>query len=227
LLVIGLVMGHPPNPQAIFAQLIIAGALCVATVANLDAQQVNNDPNNPNNSSQRGPANARAANAANAANPTLMEMGTGMDQGNIGPFVTLSDKQFARMTALRLMMEIQLSNAAMEKSDSDTVKQLSRRILDDYKKSHSTLERVSLRVGISLPSELDHKRKSRVEKISALSEPDFDRAYLKEMVRLHDRALTVTQYEAANAGVTAFRNWAGLLIPSIQDQLRMAKAAQK
>jgi putative membrane protein len=195
---------------------IAAAIILTASATTLAAQQPIIDPTNPNGNPQR-------TAAAPAITPTLLDMGTGSDQGNIGPFVTLADKQFARMTAERAMVDVELSKAALDKTESDKVRRLGQQILDDYAKWTPILQKVSSRVEISLPTELDKKHRADVDRITALTGAEFDQACLKEMVRLQNKALTITQYEASHAGVTAFRNWAGIIIPSIQDQLRMAK----
>jgi putative membrane protein len=103
------------------------------------------------------------------------------------------------------------------------VRNLGQRMVDDYTKWSNGIHRASARLNIPLPEDLDAKRKARVGKVKALSGPEFDQAYLKEMVHLQNKALTITQYEATNAGVTMFRNWAGKMMPTIQEQLRVAK----
>jgi putative membrane protein len=152
-----------------------------------------------------------------------MDMGFGTDQGNIGPFVTMSDRQFATGIASRVLIEIPLSRAAIDKGSTEAVRQLGRRMVDDYERWSENINRASRWLAISLPAELDAKQREKVDRITALSGPAFDEAYLKEMVHLQNRALTVAHYEAANAGVTGFRTWAGVMIPTVQEELRLAK----
>ena len=153
-------------------------------------------------------------------------MGFGTDQGNVGPFVTPADKQFATMTATRAMIELQLSQAAFEKGSTDGVRQLGRRMVADYSTWSENISRASMRLKIVVPTELDAKHKAQVDSILALSGAAFDAAYLKEMVHLQNKALTITHYEADKAGVTGFRNWAGIMIPTIQEELKLAKQEQ-
>lgn len=158
-------------------------------------------------------------------NPTLADYGSGTDQGNIGHFVTMSDKQFATMMASRSMLEIPLGRLAAERGNTAAVRQLGQRMVDDYTRWSSGMAKASAGLNIKLPTELDPKRKATLDRISGLSGPEFDAAYLKEMVTLQNKALTIAQYEAANAGVSGFRHWAGVMVPIIQEQLHETKLA--
>jgi predicted outer membrane protein len=192
-------------------QIIIAAA-AILTVSGAYAQ-TNYDQYNPQMQREAKPPVA----------PSLADMGFGTDQGNVGPFVTISDKQFAQVTAVRALMEVQLGRKALETSDRPDVKTVAQHMIDDYTQWGEGMQKAAAYLKIPLPAELDPKRKAEVDKICALSGVAFDKAYLSEVVHLQNKALTVTQYEAANAGVTGFRHWAGVMVPRLQDEIRIAK----
>jgi putative membrane protein len=175
--------------------------------------QTNYDPYNPQMRRESAPPQT----------PSLIDMGFGTDEGNIGPFVTIPDKQFAQITAIRTMMELRLAQRAIATSDRPDVRAVAQRMNDDYTRWGSGMQRAAAYLKIQLPADLDAKHQAEVDRICALSGPEFDEAYLKEVVRLQDKALTVTQYEAQNAGITGFRHWAGVMVPELQDEVKMAK----
>src|SRR5271163_3065700 len=84
-------------------------ATAVLAVTGASAQQPS-DPYNPQ--TRRNPAQ----NGSMDADATLALMGTGTDQGNIGPFVTMGDKQYAQAMAARGIMEIRLGQLALDKT---------------------------------------------------------------------------------------------------------------
>ena len=137
--------------------------------------------------------------------------------------MTIPDKQFAQVTAIRALMEVQLGRKALETSDRADVKMVAQHMIDDYTQWGEGMQKAAAYLKIPLPAELDARRKAEVAKICALSGPDFDKAYLSEVVHLQNKALTVTQYEAANAGVTGFRHWAGVMVPKLQDEIKIAR----
>jgi putative membrane protein len=121
------------------------------------------------------------------------------------------------------MMEISLGQTAIEKGFTDGVRKLGQRMVDDYTRWLATLRRASERLNLEIPSALDAKQQAEVDKITALSGAAFDQAFLKEMIRLQNKALTVTAFEATNAGVSGFRRWATAVAPSMEGELLLAK----
>jgi putative membrane protein len=174
------------------------------------------DPYNPN---------TRRTAQNNPPEPNLLDFGFGSDQGNTGPFVTNTDKQYAQAMATRGMMEIRLGQAALEKSGREDVKVIAHRMIKDYLSWDAGMEKAAAKLGIEMPSDMDAKDKAEVDRISALSGPEFDKAYLKEVVKLQTKALTMSHHEASEAAVSGFRHWAGIVIPTLQEQVHDAQKA--
>jgi len=205
-------------------QHVVAAILTVGgAYAQSNAQLSNYDQYNPN--MRRNPVTSTpSGNPANIT-PYLMDMGFGTDQGNIGPFVTSSDKQFAQTTAMRALIQLKLAEAALQKSERADVKGVAQRMTDDYTRWGEGIRKASAYLNIKIPTEIDARHQSDVDRILALSGHEFDEAYLKEVSRLQHKALTITQYEAENAGVTGFRHWAGVMVPALQSEIRAAHDA--
>ena len=194
----------------------IIGLLFAVGCASAQNPTTTNDPYNPNN---------RRMSQGNQTDPNLIDMGFGTDQGNMGPFVTNTDKQYAQSMAVRGMMEIRLGQAALEKSGREDVKNLAHRMITEYLSWDAGMEKAAAKLAITMPSEMDAKEKAEVDRISALSGPEFDRAYLKEVIKLQTKALTMSHHEASEAAVSGFRHWAGIVIPTLQDQVHQAQKA--
>jgi len=198
--------------RSLMVSLSFAAAMSVVTQINA---QTAKDPYNPQ---------TQHTGAVPAVEPSLEDMGFGTDQGNIGPFVTNTDKQYAQAMAARGMMEIRLGQAALDKSEREDVKKVAKRMIADYLGWDEGMAKAAKRVSITLPTELDEKQKAEVDKVCALSGPAFDEAYLKEVIRLQTKALTMSHHEASDAsGVSGFRHWAGIVIPNIQDEIHLAQ----
>ncbi len=184
------------------------------------AQTGGKDPYNPQTQ--------RAVVANPPETPTLADLGTGTDQGSIGPFVTNTDKQYAQAMASRGIMEIRLGQTALDKTEREDVKQVARRLIADYLSWNEGMAKAAKKLEITLPSELSGKEKAELDRISALSGPAFDQAYLKEVIRLQTKALSMSHHEASDAaGVSGFRFWAGVVVPKILEEVHMAEAALK
>lgn len=195
----------------------IIGLFVAVGCVNAQNTTTPSDPYNPNT--------RRTAQGNQPAEPSLIDMGFGTDEGNVGPFVTNTDKQYAQAMAVRGMMEIRLGQAALEKSDRADVKSLAHRMISDYLAWDAGMDKAAAKLGIAMPSEMDAKDKAEVDRISALAGAEFDRAYLKEVIRLQTKALTLSHHEASNAAVSGFRHWAGIVVPNLQQQVQEAQKA--
>jgi predicted outer membrane protein len=187
---------------------MILGGMCAYA-------QPPNDPYNPQ--TKRNPAVT--------IEPTLADMGFGTDEGNIGPFVTNTDKQYAQAMALRGILEIRLGQAALDKTDRPDVKAVAHRMITDYLSWNAGMEKAAAKLSIPLPKDVEGKEKIEIDHILSLSGPAFDDAYLKEVVHLQQKALSMSHHEASDAAVSGFRHWAGVVIPQLSDQIHLAQKA--
>jgi putative membrane protein len=158
-------------------------------------------------------------------NPTLALMGTGTDEGNIGPFVTMGDKQYAQAMAARGIMEIKLGQLALDKADNADVKAVAHRMIKDYLNWNDGMAKAAVRLKIQLPSDVDAKQKAAFDRISGLSGAAFDQAYLKEVIHQQTKALTMSHQEASEGSVSGFHHFAGIVVSNLQDQIEMARRA--
>jgi predicted outer membrane protein len=187
--------------------------MAAAVLAGTCAHAQTSDPYNPQ--TKRNPTPT--------IEPSLADMGFGTDQGNIGPFVTNTDKQYAQAMAARGIMEIRLGQAALDKTQREDVRAVAHRMISDYLLWDAGMEKAAAKLGIPMPKDIDGKDKAEVEHVLSLSGPAFDQAYLKEVIRLQEKALTMSHHEASDAAVSGFRHWAGVVIPQLQDQVHEAQ----
>ncbi|MDE3197703.1 MAG: DUF4142 domain-containing protein [Acidobacteriota bacterium] len=204
-------------------QLVAAAAILLACGG--AKAQTNYDPYDPHNRGQMRTTDA-AGNPSNIT-PSLMDFGFGTDQGNIGPFVTMPDKQFARITARRALMELRLARTAAGKSKNPDVLQVAALLTDDYTRWQAGMKKAAGNLGIPLPQDLDARQRAEVARLAALNGPEFDEAYLREVAHLQHKALAITQHEAEAGGVAGFRHWAGVMVSELQEQVRMAERGLK
>ena len=57
----------------------------------------------------------------------------------------------------------------------------------DYSKANSELQAIASKNGVTLPSKLDAAHQEKVDKISNLSGEQFDKTYVSEMVKDHEK----------------------------------------
>jgi putative membrane protein len=137
------------------------------------------------------------------------------------------DQKFAKDAALGGMIEVELGKLAAQKASRDDIKRFARKMVDDYTKSNSLLVEVARRADISIPSELDSKHRSRVEKLSKLSGEAFDKAFMQD--QLKHRQAEVGDFRAeGQIGVDpTVKAFATYLLPALEQDLKLVKSLNK
>lgn len=155
---------------------------------------------------------ATAQKGANADTPT-----------NAVSSQTKGDMKFAREAALGGMTEVQLGRLAVQKSSNDKVKEFGQRMVDDHSKAGDQLKSIAAKDNITLPSELDAKHKAVVDRFSKMSGTEFDRVYVRDMVKDHNNDVMAFEKEANDGSNPDLKSFASSTLPTLRDHLRMAK----
>jgi putative membrane protein len=98
----------------------------------------------------------------------------------------VDDKKFARDAALDGMIAVQLGKLAAEKASRDDVKQFGQKMLEERTKVDDQLKELAGQENVAIPNALDSKHQSRIDKLSKLSGEDFDKAFVKELLKDND-----------------------------------------
>ncbi|MGZ9031671.1 MAG: DUF4142 domain-containing protein, partial [Burkholderiaceae bacterium] len=97
------------------------------------------------------------------------------------------DQPFVEKAAMGGMAEVELGNLAQQKASSDQVKQYASRMVQDHGKANDELKQIATSKGIDLPTALDKKHRSDVDRLGKMSGAQFDRAYMSHMVDDHKK----------------------------------------
>ncbi len=135
-----------------------------------------------------------------------------------------SDSKFMMAAATSDMNEIGLSQQALSKSTNEEVKKLAQMMIDDHTKSSEELKPIAASKGVTLPAEMDSKHKSAMEKMSAMSGMEFDMAYVKMMVKDHEKAVALHQKEANSGKDAEAKAFAAKTLPVVQMHLDMSRS---
>jgi len=133
------------------------------------------------------------------------------------------DKRFVREAAQGGMTEVALGKLAVEKGQTDAVKQFGQRMIDDHSKADDQLKAVAAAQNINIPDTLDSRHQALVNKMSNLSGAAFDREFAKNQVRDHEKDIREFQNEAQNGNNPAVKNFASNTLPTLQQHLALAK----
>ena len=134
-----------------------------------------------------------------------------------------SDSKFMMMAATSDMNEIGLSQQALSKSTNEEVKKLAQMMIDDHTKSSEELKPIAASKGVVLPAEMDSKHKSAMEKMTSMSGMEFDTAYVKMMVKDHEKAVALYQKETDGGKDAEAKTFAAKTLPVVQMHLDMSR----
>jgi len=127
-----------------------------------------------------------------------MDMHQANELGNSVPPGTgaMQDKKFAKEALAGGMAEVQLGQLAEQKGGSEDVKQFGQRMVDDHTKLNDQMKPIATQIGVEPPAQLMPKDQELMAKLQALSGPEFDKAYIKAMLKDHKKDEKAFEQEA-------------------------------
>jgi len=150
--------------------------------------------------------------------------GTGSTGGTMS---TLSDadKEFVMKAAQGGMAEVSLGSLAAQQGTNDDVKAFGNRMVSDHGKANDELKALATNKGLALPTEMADEHKKTQDELAKKSGKDFDKAYIDDMVKDHEKDVAEFEKASTSAQDPDLKAWAAKTLPTLQDHLKMAKAA--
>lgn len=100
--------------------------------------------------------------------------------------------------AERNLVEMKLGKMAEQEGSSVTVKGFAKRTVDDHSKLNADLQHLAAPKSFTLPSSENAGEKASDKPLDWRNGPDFDKAYISDMVKDHERAAALFQAEIQN-----------------------------
>jgi len=130
---------------------------------------------------------------------------------------------FVREAAIGGMAEVALGQLASGKASSADVKQFAERMVADHGKANTELKSLAEKRGLTVPTEVDAKHKQTMDKLSKLSGPAFDRAYMDEMRKDHKKDVNEFKQQSMKGSDPEIKAWAATTLPTLQEHMQMAE----
>ena len=122
------------------------------------------------------------------------------------------------------MAEVELGQMAQQKASNPDVKKFGERMVADHTKANEQLKAVAEAEHIELPQKLDAKDQATKDRLDKLSGEQFDKAYMKDMVKDHKADVAEFQRESKMAKNPELKNFATQTLPVLQSHLRDAES---
>jgi len=133
------------------------------------------------------------------------------------------DAKFLKEAARGGMAEVTLGRLAVDKAESDEVKNFGQRMVTDHGKANQELKDLAASEGVTLPTEMSADAKAEQKKLSGLSGAEFDKAYMKAMLKDHKKDISEFKQESEQGKDADVKNWAAKTLPTLQDHYTLAQ----
>lgn len=144
-------------------------------------------------------------------------------QGKAIDSLSAADKDFVTEAAAGSLAEVELGYLAKEKAVSEDVRKFGQHMVEDHGKTSAELKELAGRKGVAVPTELTMKHKALKEKLSQLKGAEFDKQYMREMVKDHEKDIAAFQKEAQKGKDGDLATWAKQTLPTLEMHLKMAR----
>ena len=113
--------------------------------------------------------------------------------------VSDADKTFMAKAAQGGMAEVTLGQMAATKGTSNDVKDFGNRMVNDHGKANEELKQLASSKGVTLPTDLDAESRKTSDALSKKTGKAFDKAYISDMVKDHEKDVAEFQKESSSA----------------------------
>lgn len=131
-----------------------------------------------------------------------------------------SSVKFVTEAAEGNIKEIELGKIAQKNAKYERIKDFAARMAAAHTEANAALQRASYSSGATLPAGPD---KGYVADFSDKKGPDFDKAYIKEMVNAHQHMMELLDEASHNLKDTALKNYADTMLPKVTSHLEEAR----
>jgi putative membrane protein len=156
---------------------------------------------------------------------TMTATTTGSTGGTVSN-MSGDDKEFVTKAAIGGMAEVQMGQLASSKATSADVKAFGQRMVTDHSQANDELKSLATTKGLALPTDLDDEHKDAMQKVSTKTGKDFDKAYVDDMVKDHEKDVAEFQKQSTSATDPDLKAWAAKTLPTLQQHLQMIKDIQ-
>ncbi|WP_439881029.1 DUF4142 domain-containing protein [Pontibacter sp. MBLB2868] len=138
-----------------------------------------------------------------------------------------NDALFAAEAASSNMLQIQLSEAALERGVSPEVKDFAQEMVKDHRQMMDELQDLASKTQLVLPETLGNAHQKVYTEITDKQGIAFDVAYIREMVDQHKNLLDRYEDISENGNSMELKQFASKQLPIIRQHLEMAERMEE
>jgi len=141
------------------------------------------------------------------------------------PKVQRTDRNFIVKAAEDAKEEVELGRLAQSKASNEAVKQFAQRMVQDHGNANKELVELAANKGVKLDDNAP-RNNAMIDRLSKLQGAEFDREYVKEMVKDHKK--DVAEFRRMHSGAVDpnLKAWIDKTLPTLEDHLKTIEGIQ-
>ena len=125
------------------------------------------------------------------------------------------------------MEEMQLGEIAHQKAVNQKVKDFGVMMIKDHSAENELVKAMAASRNVTLPTTVGDQEKEEINNLNKKSGSEFDRAYMKNMIRNHTKKINLFEDASDKVKDTEVKTFIDNALPHLRNYLDSAKAIQK
>ena len=125
------------------------------------------------------------------------------------------------------MAEVQMGQKAQSKAVNQRVKDFAAMMVHDHSAANDKVKSFASQRNVMLPDAVGDDHKKMSEDLDKKTGKDFDKAYMDDMVKGHEKVVDMFEKANNNVNDTEVKNFINSALPTIKAHLDSAKAIRK
>jgi putative membrane protein len=143
------------------------------------------------------------------------------NEGNAPP-ISPSTSEFLQQAAIGNMAEVRMGMIARNRASDPAVRDFGDQMVQDHSQAIDQLRDMARDKGWPLPGTLDTEHRMAIQRLRSRSGDDFDRLYMRMMVRDHQEDVAMFRDYARNGDDPDLRAWARETLPTLYRHRQLA-----
>ncbi len=135
-------------------------------------------------------------------------------------------KDFIQTASENGMLYLKLGQLAQQKSSSEEVKDLARKMVDYHTTANQKLQNIAMGMNVNVDQKLSSKDQQMIDQLSQKSGDEFDKAFLNQTIQDHKEDISKMKEEKQEVKNTKLDNWIESSLPVLQQHLQTAESLQ-
>jgi putative membrane protein len=153
----------------------------------------------------------------------LMLLGHSYSARGGGVVKITNDEEFLAHAVAQGILEVKLSEEAAKRATNAQVKQFAQKMVTEHEKCNKRLLTLASERKLAVVAGLNQDAKDRLGRITRLEGAAFDRAYMQEQVKMHERAIEQFEKRARATESAPIKTFINDTLPHLREHLKEAR----